>query len=304
MNKKIIVLLLILGLILHINDVNASSGALRKNSIKTCPDGIVYGYHGSNGKTHWHKAVKSEKSSSGWIASGSQINDDPCPEPQKLLSHDIEDNVIKKSNNTSIEKIIIDEDEISDIKDVMEYKAINKSIKIDIILNDLKSKYEIIGDSSKIYSNKLNEFKIEITAEDGTIKDYILNVFRDSMESDTCINKFSINDMEIKFDENKKGYVEVESWIDEIKYSYDLSNHNARIVIYQNNKIINDIKPNQGNNDYKLEIIDELGDIKDYYLTIEKMSIIDSIVVNLLTIFMMLIPGLCVAAYLIIKSRK
>lgn len=37
---------------------NATGGGLRKNSIKTCPNGVTYGTHSDgHGGTHWHVAV-------------------------------------------------------------------------------------------------------------------------------------------------------------------------------------------------------------------------------------------------------
>ncbi len=38
--------------------INATSGALKASSIKTCPDGYEYGYHGDG---HWHFAEKRGK---------------------------------------------------------------------------------------------------------------------------------------------------------------------------------------------------------------------------------------------------
>lgn len=53
----------------------ASSGALKKASIKQCPNGKYYGYHSKD--NHWHEAEKSD-TSSGWTAIGPVISGDPC----------------------------------------------------------------------------------------------------------------------------------------------------------------------------------------------------------------------------------
>ena len=76
-NFEFKVLIFILLLVLPFN-VSASSGALRKSSIKMCPDGNYYGYHGSNGSVHWHLARKDSDVSSGWIAIGEPLSGDPC----------------------------------------------------------------------------------------------------------------------------------------------------------------------------------------------------------------------------------
>ena len=55
--KRILFLSICLVLVLPIT-VNATGGGLRKNSIKTCPNGVTYGMHSDgHGGTHWHVAV-------------------------------------------------------------------------------------------------------------------------------------------------------------------------------------------------------------------------------------------------------
>lgn len=57
-------------------DVSATSGALKKDSIKTCPDGITYGYHKDGAERHWHVAVTNGEN---YYPSGDAILSDPCP---------------------------------------------------------------------------------------------------------------------------------------------------------------------------------------------------------------------------------
>ena len=61
----------------------ASSGALKKNSIKTCPNGVTYGYHAKD--KHWHVAERSN-TSSGWSAVGDAFYYDPCPNDSSSVS--------------------------------------------------------------------------------------------------------------------------------------------------------------------------------------------------------------------------
>ena len=76
--KKILYIFIVLLLIITI-PVNATSGALRKASIKKCSDGRYYGYHSSNGSIHWHLAESHPEMSSGWAAVGDPLSGDPCP---------------------------------------------------------------------------------------------------------------------------------------------------------------------------------------------------------------------------------
>lgn len=72
MKKSLCLILLITLFISGSIEVNASSGALRKASIKTC-NGITYGQHSSD--NHWHVA---EESDGKYYATGNPIYSDPC----------------------------------------------------------------------------------------------------------------------------------------------------------------------------------------------------------------------------------
>ena len=57
-NNNYILILLFVMLAIYPLNVTATGGGLRKNSIKTCPDGVTYGLHSDgHGGTHWHVAV-------------------------------------------------------------------------------------------------------------------------------------------------------------------------------------------------------------------------------------------------------
>ena len=74
--KKFVVLILIC-MICYMPNVKATGGSLRKNTIKTCPNGVTYGLHSDgHGGTHWHVALTNGKS---YYASGDAILSDPCP---------------------------------------------------------------------------------------------------------------------------------------------------------------------------------------------------------------------------------
>ena len=70
--RKYTTFLLIMFIACNLN-VNASSGRLRKDSIKTC-NGVTYGQHSSD--NHWH--IASENSDGSYSATGNPIYSDPC----------------------------------------------------------------------------------------------------------------------------------------------------------------------------------------------------------------------------------
>ena len=76
MNVRLAICLAIVIVILFVPATYASSGALRRATIKQCLNGVYYGIHG--GDNHWHQAEQSNVSS-GWSAVGDAFYHDPCP---------------------------------------------------------------------------------------------------------------------------------------------------------------------------------------------------------------------------------
>ena len=72
MKKNVYISLLLILFCVGSVEVNASSGRLRKDSIKTC-GGITYGQHSSD--NHWHIA---ELKDGSYYATGNPIYSDPC----------------------------------------------------------------------------------------------------------------------------------------------------------------------------------------------------------------------------------
>lgn len=94
--KKILYLILLMTIfVVGSIEVNASSGALRKASIKTC-NGITYGKHSSD--NHWHVA---EESDGKYYATGDPIYSDPCSSSSNSSNTDNSNNSGGSSNNYS-----------------------------------------------------------------------------------------------------------------------------------------------------------------------------------------------------------
>lgn len=71
--KIFIALLFAFMLLINVSEVYASSGKLRKASIKTC-NGVTYGQHSSD--NHWH--VASQNADGSYSATGDAMYTDPC----------------------------------------------------------------------------------------------------------------------------------------------------------------------------------------------------------------------------------
>lgn len=297
-NIYIISITILLTFLLNIYYVNASSGALKKDSIKTC-NGITYGQHSSD--NHWH--IASEKDGR-YYATGSPIYSDPC---QKEIDSNISENDLDKnnSNDNEVEKnesnqsnqnsseqekqdeninnyndnldqeqktsknndntlksITINNEKI-EIKDIMEYSTIQDNIDIKVETNDKNATYKINGSNSLVIGQ--NKITIEVTAEDSSIKNYIINIEREeAISSNTQIN-IMINNQKINFNNFKSTYY-VDYSTKKINFRYSLNDENSKVKIEE----LNELK--FGSNILNIEVIAEDGTTQKYEIEIYKYS--------------------------------
>lgn len=206
MLKKI---LLVIILFTSMN-VYASSGALSSDSIKTCPDGITYGSHKGEGTLHYHKATYNGKQ---YYPDGNAIANDPCPKsgnavkkstrkvttkkqmnvtstkiPKTNVTKEITTTSIR-SSDTTINKITINGEEYLNVSENSDYIIYKNKVDISVVLNDSKSKVDIIGDKDNFNVDENREFVIKVIAEDESEKLYTLNIQRKIKESDSVIKK-------------------------------------------------------------------------------------------------------------------
>lgn len=337
MKRKLISmsLLLTLAFIFNTTDVFATSGALRKNSIKTCPNGITYGLHGDGaGGTHWHQAEQHSQMSSGWAAVGDPLSSDPCPKNDNNTNQNNNSNnnqnnsnqsnntskennttsnknqtntstnsEKKKSNDTSISKLTINGKSIYSVNDTMEHTVATSKVDILVETKDKNAKYEIQGNVEELSKEKINEFKILVTAEDGTKKTYILNITREVKESYVRITSLKINGSSVYFSLDKKEEVSLSNSEDKLNIEYKLSNTNANLIITANGKEVkNGDNIEVGKTNYLLTIVDEDGNESSYELVVERMTKFDetmSFILGLATL-----GGIGYLIYFFTKKRK
>ena len=102
---------------------------------------------------------------------------------------------IKLSSDNTIKSLIIKDHKINFNKDILTYNITvdsnTKKLDIKVVLNDSNATYEIIGNNN--FKPGLNKVLIAVTAEDGSIKEYTINVKKEKEKEKKDNSKSSRN---------------------------------------------------------------------------------------------------------------
>lgn len=259
--KRFLVLIFI-AFILFPNNISATSGSLKKDTIKEC-EGNLYGQHGSD--NHWHLAIKNENGS--YSAKGDALEDDPCP-----INTDVKDNNVSKeeiiNNDSSLKEIAIDSELIT-IQDTMEYKTTKEKIDLKITPTDEGAKVEYNKIDNLVLGN--NIININVTALDGTTSKYVLIIVREkALSTDTSL-KVKIDNEEINFEEYKYD-IEVKNNVKSLDLDYTLNDENAKVEIQGNEDFVT------GKNEVKIIVTAQNGESQEYIITVTKLDWFNSII--------------------------
>lgn len=187
------------------------------------------------------------------------------------------------------------------------------ALDLQAIAQDNKAKVEIANNENLVVGK--NVITITVTAENGAQRIYTVNVIKVDKEPNNKLDDITVSEGELtpKFDPNHTFYdIEVPSGTKEIDVTPKLSNPNSKVhyivngVSQENGKV----KLNEGNNLVQLQIEDENGFVKSYYLTINRklsyysifgLKVPKWLVYTLLILFILLFAYLL---YLLLKKRK
>lgn len=312
-------IVLLCVLFLDVTNVYATSGRLRKNSIKTC-NGITYGQHSSD--NHWHVAVRNSDGS--YNASGDPIYSDPCASSSNSSSSSgntsgssntnssssntssgsskpastpvatpvsIPTPTPELSSNTSLKSVTVDGNSI-EVSDWMEYQTTNERVDIVVETADSNATYTV---HNRDLLEGENPIEIEVTAPNGDIKSYTLTVVREELSDNTNIHVI-IDGEEVTFDSTGNAEVTVSSTTEQIEYTYTLEDENAAVEIEEIETL------QTGDNLMKFLVTAQDGTQETYEITIHKYSFAEEAIITILSFA--ILGGIGYGIYYFVKKRK
>lgn len=256
---KYIAFLLIIFLVSNLS-VSASSGRLRKDSIKTC-NGVTYGRHSSD--NHYH--VASENSDGSYSATGNPIYSDPCNYSDNSSSNNSSNNSSSDSssnsntskdnhsnqssnNNESSSSTSTDNDSSNSNNSLNNNNSITNNTTNNGNSNNINN-----NNNSNISSNKKEDEnnpikQEEIKSNDNTLKAIVI----DGKEVDISDN--------INYSTTKEK-INIEVTTTDSKATYEIKNNTTLSI---------------GENKISIEVIAEDGTTKTYNLNINRETVLSS----------------------------
>lgn len=234
--RKLLMFIVVTALCCFPLSVFAHPGRTDANGCHTCKTNCAkWGLY--NGQYHCHNGGGSSSSSSSSSSS----------------------NYVIKSSNNSIKNVIIDGETLVFNNDNKANVNVTKSnVNVTVNLNDSKAKYEVKGNTELEIGD--NEIVIDVTAENGSKRTYIISVYRKS--NDTTLKSVKIDGEEVKVGDfmdftTRKLFVKADIKTNDTKATYE---------------IVGDEALKKGKNEYKVVVTAEDGSTKEYSITINKID--------------------------------
>ena len=208
-----------------------------------------------------------------------------------------------KSSDTTINKITINGEDYLNVSENNNYIIYKNKVDIDVVLNDSKSKVDIIGEKDNFNVDENREFVIKVIAEDESEKLYTLNIQRKIKESDSVIKKFVVdgNTANINgslIEVNVFSYPKVKDIV------YQLDDSDAFLTLYHDDKVL-DLDDNlQYDVAYKVLLTDAYSNTKEYTLKVKKYTTIDIIGMGIVAFFIFRVSiGVIIFLIYLIKKK-
>ena len=202
-----------------------------------------------------------------------------------------------KSSDATLKELTIDDKKI-DISNDMSYATTNETISINAIANDDKAKVDYDQNPELVIGD--NIINIKVTAENGKVKEYKLNITREKILSNNTKIKVKVNDEEVTFNEYKSEPIYLSYTEYKINIQYELEDENAKVEIIGNENL------KEGNNEVIVKVIAENGEEQNYTLVVEKYNKTDETAVNIIASLFIIVPfvGIVLLIFYLTKKKK
>ena len=205
----------------------------------------------------------------------------------------------KISNDASIKSLKVNGKDV-DVSDNMFTETTKKTLVLNVTTKSNKA--NVNYDKKELIMGE-NEITIKVTAEDGTEKEYKLIVKRIEGQGTAAFIELSIGTYDIEFDNYKASILLTKGeTLDGI--SYKLSDENAIVKLYLNDKEVDDIKNLKGDNILTLVTIDGDNNKLIYEVEIDEMGLIGTILFYILIIVILVGPiAGCIFVFKFMKKK-
>ena len=146
---------------------------------------------------------------------------------------------------------------------ILNYDLIINSDKINITATTSSSTSKVEGTGEKKLEYGKNEFKIIVTAENGSKRTYILNITR--YDTNNTLKSIKINGEEVKINDNKE--ITFTTKLDKIKIEANANSDRVKSITGTGEKNIV-----YGANEFEIIVTAENGDNRTYKLVVNRLS--------------------------------
>ncbi|MEE0634255.1 MAG: cadherin-like beta sandwich domain-containing protein [Bacilli bacterium] len=172
-------------------------------------------------------------------------------------------NIYRPSGNSSLDSLSVEGTNVEFNSEKLNYDLIINSDKTNITATASSSTSKVEGTGEKKLAYGKNEFKIIVTAENGSERTYILNITR--YDTNNTLKSIKINGEEVKINDNK--VITFTTKLDKIKIEVNANSDRVKSITGTGEKNIV-----YGANEFEIIVTAENGDIRTYKLVVNRLS--------------------------------
>ena len=172
-------------------------------------------------------------------------------------------NIYRPSGNSSLDSLSVEGTNVEFNSEKLNYDLTINSDKTNITATASSSTSKVEGTGEKKLAYGKNEFKIIVTAENGSERTYILNITR--YDTNNTLKSIKINGEEVKINDNKE--ITFTTKLDKIKIEVNANSDRVKSITGTGEKNIV-----YGANEFEIIVTAENGDIRTYKLVVNRLS--------------------------------